>query len=242
MRTSTLFSAAGLVLVFLLACNGERKLKISPDSAGPGESIRIQLSPKDKRAKEVQVTVAGEPAAVIGVSDEGEAEALVPMLGPVPQAEVVVHAGGRRIGAGKISILPTISRRLVFAFEGDSLRLLRTLPSADAPAGHVRTGRPRLSIDLVNEHDVIVHSATVLHPMKTLAESFYMTEEGDAKTRTSLGVGRPEPEGALTFMVDVPNPRVQVRVVVYDVPENVDILTDKGRKMRTRIAQVEVKP
>jgi hypothetical protein len=168
-------------------------------------------------------------------------EALVPMLDPAPQAEVVVYADGRRIVAGRISILPTISRRLVFAFEGDSLRLLRALPSADAPAAHVRTARPRLSIDLVNEHGVLIYSATVLHPLKTPAEGFYLTE-GEGKERTTLGIGRAEAPEAVTFSVDIPNPRVPVSVVVYDVPENVDVLTDEGREQRRRIAQLEIKP
>jgi hypothetical protein len=226
-----------LVLVALCACKGKPVATFFPESARVGESLRIQIASANlDSSQHLRVMIAGQSAPVVRVLASDLLEVIVPRIIAQADAPVVIFSDNGEVGTGILQVLDAAARRLVFTVDENAFSIVGDSPSGDAPTGHVLDSGRRLSIDVVTAQGALIHSATILDPSHSPMERFVPTENFQGIAHAGL---RDVP-GPKAFAVTIPKAEEPVSILVYDVPVGVDVLTEKGRDMRSLLATLEV--
>jgi len=231
----------GVITVFLaLVCScqfpgcGKGPLAVNPDSARPGNLVRLHQERGDFQSYDsLRVVVGGLPAYVTRVINNTDLDVLVPMQLP-GTVEVKLQEGRTVTATARLAIRQTDCERVVMKMEGGHVSLLRVDPCTDAISRDVAAGNERLSFDLVDPNGRLIHTTSILHPLKTPGEAFSPSGAGATIER------RPPPSPAV-FWVRVPRDPQAKTLRVYEAEARLDLTNPRDRDNRVLLDSLTVK-
>ena len=208
------------------------QLQIDPSTAAPGDIVRLSSdAPTFAKPPAGQVTIGGQPTAVLHTIGDRQADVLVPVTSA---GSVDVEVGGDRQARGKMVVLPARNRELILSVTKDAIRPLLSRPIAGAAAGGRVQAERRLSYDVINAKGGLAFTGVVASPIGPRE----VYDGPDAKG-TVLRQGPPPAEGVVSLKLpNLPRPFV---VRFYDVPSGSDLDTEAGRQTRRPLGEVTIK-
>lgn len=238
-QRNVVFAAA----VFLISCatnqaGGPRApgipVVVTPSSARPGDVVRVGYPHGDLKSRHgLHATIGDQTAVILRVPDDDFADIIVPIVPPDTAAVVVGDEDGTFL-TGRLYVEETATVLVVLALPDSVPQLLRVVASVDAATGDVLSNEDRLSFDLVNSSNVVVHSCSVLDPLRTPGELIAPSGPGGV-TASRQGMSA-DP----TVTIRLPRIAGTGTLSVFQVPPGVDVRTPGGRARRIPITDIVV--
>jgi len=223
-RLSTLFVFAGVVL--LVGC--EKKVKILPERAAPGETVSIRhTSAKFQNKDDITVSIGNRRAGVTDIRDPSTIEVLVPALAP-GKVEVRVQSGNFK-GKGTVNIRRQAKQRVFLTYDAGKISLQMVMPYTGQYGDMPSTGR-RLSYDVFDSQRRLVYTNAIRHPAEWQVEAF---PEGGR-------IERVHDDGPLTFGIKIPYVEGGARIEFFDAPDAIDLKSIEARQRRIPIGEVRI--
>jgi len=214
-----------------LAAGCSKPLTGQPQEAAPGATIFLQKENAGfKNVSDIGVMIDGRPAPVVRIVDESTVEVMVPKL-PPGIAEVQLTHRGRSVGVFETTISPAPLRRLYMTLDGDDFRIDRVRPYNGHYDRPETRGR-RLSYDVVDENDRLIHTGAIRFPTDQTVEVFGYPN--------STSIRREKVRGPNRFILKIPYAEGPVRVRLYRVEDGVDLADARERKSRVFIREFEL--
>ncbi len=210
-------------------------IRVDPDAASPGMHVALTTDqPVFNAKKPPRVQVGKQAAKIAETTSATQASIVVPNVA-AGDADVRLLQGEKEIGRpARLRILPPQSERLTLAFADGRVKLIDAAPRAGGYTEGAREAGHRLSYDLVNEKGVVVFTGSILHPTLGRVEVFDETADGKRVIHGERAHAR------ATFVLKIPYLPGRATVRFYDVPADVNLASEDGRKARTFLNEVEI--
>ena len=234
MKNIILLNYSILLLGILFSCTPRNFLKITPNSRQVGETVFISknqgtFSPEAK----IEVSIAEMNATVIGVTDDGVLQVLVPKA-KEGSATVSVSENGQHAGNAQLTILGSSAEQLLLELspEGE-LKLIRKKDDSGGLEYQFATGEVQLNYDLIGADDNVIYSGSIAHPQKAGVEIFEDPE--------GTNIHREVPKRAVVFPIRIPKLQEAVSVRFYEAEAGTDLTTRDGRSKRVFISEINLR-
>ena len=230
--------ALALAIVSSTAQRSVARIETPQTFARPGDVIQLKIEDEHwEPNRPMHAVFDHDVRASVRSIGHDIVELWVPVL-PVGDTTVSIYQGDNLLGRRRLEIRDTTTRRLMFEYRDEEFRLVRSIPVASPPTGHVRSRDGRLSFDLVNELGAVIYSGTILDPTQVRGE--VMISSPNPSGASVLGRGEYERSGII--FVDIPTPPNNATVRIYRAGEDVDLFTVRGRTLRHLVAEISVRP
>ncbi|HEX5131904.1 MAG TPA: hypothetical protein VFX92_05395 [Candidatus Krumholzibacteria bacterium] len=209
-------------------------LEVAPQAARPGQKVHLHQARGNFQSYDSLRVVVGRLPAYVRIAGNTDADFMVPISAPPGAARIKVLDGHRVTGTADLRVLPAPSVRILVRMDGNAVTLLATQPSGDPPTRDVPSLGERLSVDLTDETGTLLHTVSILHPLKTAGE--VSSHRGDA------GVIRSEPpDSRAEFWIRMPSVPGARFLRVYSAPAGVSLADSTGRANRLLLEALDLK-
>ncbi len=221
-----------LLLASLSACQipgcPRGQLELTPRSAHPGDKVLLHQKNAGFQSFDSLRVLVGRDAAYARVTGNNDAEVMVPIRAATGNVPVRIFDGTRLRGTAPLTVLEPRCVRLVMGISATGLKVIGREPCADAVTRDVPSLEERISFDAVDGAGHLLHTGSVVNPLKSGRETF-------ARGTGTASAERIPPSTEAVFWVQIPNLPQLDNVRFYSVPRGVSLADSLGRQDRVPI-------
>lgn len=205
------------------------------DSASPGLTVRVEADqPVFTEEDGAQVKIGGQVARVLNRISNQIVEVVVPLLEPGIATVEIIEPKKNPGAPGRLNVLPVRARKVLLSLAQGQIELLGHRPTAGlARTGADEYGR-RIQYEVYNKLGRLIFRDVVNHP----TEGRHEIHDHDENIGHTMRQAPASTAGL--FSIRIPNVPGGALVKFYDVPDNADVNTDEGRRLRSYLSELQL--
>lgn len=220
----------------VLGANGDSAgvADVIQDSASPGMTVRVEADqPVFKDEGGARVEIGQQAAKVLKQISPQLVEVLVPLLDPGIAPVEIIEPGKNPGTPGRLNVLPARAKRLLLSFAQGQIELLGLQPTSGLDRTHTDEHGRRIQYEVYNLLGRLIFSDVINHP----TEGRHEIHDNDDNVGHTMRQAPPASQGL--FSIRIPNVPGGAVVKFYDVPDNADVNTDEGRRLRSFLSEMQ---
>jgi len=223
--------ACAAVVFLCTAFQRVAPVRVIPNKACPGQTVLLRAeSAGFTNTRNIRVAIGDRIAPVVRIVDSVTVEVMIPELDP-GEVPIQIQYMRTTLGSATVEITAPPLRRIFLRMENDTVTVERVRPFTGEYDNAATSGR-RLSYDVTSARGRLLYTGAIPHPATATFEVF-----GSAGRSSPIRVPAPEP---YHFMIKIPYSSNTILVKLYEVPDSLDLATERGRAARTLIKEIEV--